>query len=78
MTYLAGFRRFNQPDRIWITVDGFEPHSIALNPDMVLRYTGRTGKWVGRLTGDRCKGLESWEIDDDTGAIKYLGSSITP
>jgi len=76
MTYLAGFRMHNQPD--WITVDGFEPFSIALNPDMVLRYTGRTGKWVGRLTGDRCKGLESWEIDDATGAIKYLGSTTSP
>ena len=62
---------FNQPD--WITVDGF-----ALNPDMVLRYTGRTGKWIGRLTGDRCKGVESWEIDDATGAIKHLGSSTSP
>ena len=71
MTYLPGIRMFNQPD--WITVDGF-----ALNPDMVLRYTGRTGKWIGRLTGDRCKALESWEIDDDPREIKYLGSSIAP
>ncbi len=73
MTYQPGISLHKQRD--WLTVDGFEPFSIALKPDIVLHYTGHTGKWIGRLTGDRCKGLESWEIDDATGAIKYVGSS---
>ena len=76
MTYQPGISLHKQRD--WLTVDGFEPFSIALKPDIVLHYTGHTGKWIGRLTGDRCKGLESWEIDDATGAIKYLGSSTSP
>ena len=41
-------------------------------------YDGKTGNWTLRVTGDRCKGLETWEIDDATGAIKYLGSSTAP
>ena len=41
-------------------------------------YDGETGNWTLRVTGDRCKGLETWEINDATGAIKYLGSSTSP
>ena len=72
MTYLK------EPEHHVIKVPGYEYRSIALNPDIVLRYTGRTGKRIGRPTGDRFKGVESWEIDDDPREIKYLGSSIAP
>jgi len=74
--------QFSSPSRR-LPVDGYEvflpaEKTIALNPDIVLRYTGRTGKRIGRPTGDRFKGVESWEIDDDPREIKYLGSSIAP
>ena len=36
------------------------------------------GKWTIRNTGSDCTGIETWEIDDATGAIKYLGSSTAP
>ena len=41
-------------------------------------YDGENNKWTLRATGDDCTGIESWEIDDATGAIKYLGSSTSP
>ena len=40
--------------------------------------TYQQGKWTLRKSGSTCDGVESWEIDDATGAIKYLGSSTTP
>ena len=41
-----------------------------------LRYID--DKWTLYHAGPRCKGLETWEIDDATGAITYLGSSTPP
>ena len=57
---------------------GLGQRYAAVRTDVVLAYARQTGKWTGRLTGDRCKGVESWEIDDATGAIKYVGSSTAP
>ena len=36
---------------------------------------GNGFNWTIRATGGNCKGLEKWEIDDNTGAIEYLGPS---
>ena len=42
------------------------------------KATYQQGKWTLRNTGKTCDGVESWEMDDATRAIKYLGSSTTP
>ena len=43
-----------------------------------VRYVYKDGKWIYHSSGDRCDGLETWEIDDVTGAIKYVGSQKSP
>jgi len=43
-----------------------------------IKWSYMDGKWTIRNTGGDCTGIETWEIDDATGAITYLGSSKTP
>ena len=49
-----------------------------LHDDLDVRYKGLTGKWTVRASGFGCDGLETWEIDDATAAIEYLGLSKVP
>ena len=32
--------------------------------------------WIAEASGNNCRGIESWKIDDDTGTVTYLGSSL--
>ena len=43
-----------------------------------IKWSYMDGKWTIRNTGDDCAGIETWEIDDATGAITYLGSTTAP
>ena len=49
-----------------------------LSTDWRANYNSENGTWMVRSTGKNCTGIESWEIDDATGAITYLGSSTSP
>ena len=59
-----------------IAIEDWKNKRVLRRDSLDLRYID--GKWTLYHTGSRCKGLETWEIDDATGAITYLGSSTSP
>ena len=50
----------------------------VLRPDIDVDNNPGSSKWTTRASGAGCNGIETWEIDDATGAITYLGSSTSP
>jgi len=50
----------------------------VLRPDIDVDNNPGSSKWTIRASGAGCNGIETWEINDATGAIKYLGSSTLP
>ena len=54
--------------------------SIEVRRDIDINVEKRPGspKWTIRASRAGCNGVETWEIDDATGAITYLGSSTAP
>ena len=55
-----------------------QPDSWDLRNYLDIHYTKQDSNWLVRASGMGCAGLVSWEIDDATGAITYLGSSTSP
>ena len=58
---------------LWMPVDSGSRFSVRADR---IEYKPEENRWHIQATGGSCKGIESFSVDDQTGEVSYLGSSL--